>query len=137
MSVTHPYIYREKANFRVEKRKISTTARTTRYAYARLSWLLCDIRDCIYRVLPNTYMKATHLFAAASPWPMLFSWSATITISRKCSEPLMYVASVKPWPPRLVFLMRSLPARSTRFSLLRRTVSSPGVWASSDTEKMQ
>ena len=42
-----------------------------------------------------------------------FSYRATMTISRKNSDPLIYLASVRTDPDELVFATRSLPARST------------------------
>ena len=54
-----------------------------------------------------------------------FSYSATITISRKKRDVLMYLASVRIDPLEFVFPTLSLPARSTKWSLDLRIMSDP------------
>ena len=48
---------------------------------------------------------------------LLFSWSAAITSPSAESDLLMCCASAIPWPETSLFLTRSEPARSTRWSL--------------------
>lgn len=66
-----------------------------------------------------------------------FSCSATMTISRKNNEELIYLASFNTEPEELVLETRSLPARSTRWSLERRTRSEPSSRSSMAMVKMQ
>ena len=54
-----------------------------------------------------------------------FSYNATITISKKNNEVLMYFASVKIEPEELVFPTLSLPAKSTKWSFDLRIISDP------------
>ena len=51
--------------------------------------------------------------------------NATMTCSRKCSDTLMYFASCNVAPSTPLLFTRSLPAKSTKFSFARRTVSVP------------
>ena len=62
---------------------------------------------------------------------------ATITCSRKCRDRLMCLDSLSRAPPSIpVRLMRSEPARSTKCSLERRTVSPPTCRHSTRCEDM-
>lgn len=56
--------------------------------------------------------------------------SAMMTCSKKWRLALMYLASVRIVPSMPVLPTRSLPAKSTRWNLLRRTTESPGLRAS-------
>ena len=72
------------------------------------------------------------------PLPFVaFSYNATITISKKNKEVLIYCASVKTEPEEFVFATLSLPARSTRCSLERLTLSVPMTRHSKDMVKIQ
>jgi hypothetical protein len=66
-----------------------------------------------------------------------FSYSATITISRKNKDPLIYLASCNTEPDELVLPTLSDPAKSTKCNLLRLTLSELTSLASRDIEKIQ
>ena len=66
-----------------------------------------------------------------------FSCRAMITISRKCSDELMFSASVRVVPDAPLLPTRSEPARSTRCSLDLRTVVAPCGRLSTLMVKMQ
>ena len=65
------------------------------------------------------------------------SWSETITYSRKVSDLFIYFASLKICPSTLDLVQRSLPARSTRWSLDVRIISLARSLPSKAIVKMQ
>jgi hypothetical protein len=66
-----------------------------------------------------------------------FSYKATMTISKKNSEVLIYFASVNTEPLEFVLATLSLPAKSTKWSFERRTLSEPTTLVSIPMEKIQ
>lgn len=68
---------------------------------------------------------------------VFFSYRALITISKKCNEVLMYLASFKTEPDELVFATRSDPARSTKFNFDLRILSDPATRTSKDMVNIQ
>mmetsp|Transcript_44569 Transcript_44569/g.123473 ORF Transcript_44569/g.123473 Transcript_44569/m.123473 type:complete len:228 (+) Transcript_44569:1678-2361(+) len=71
----------------------------------------------------STEVIVEFLYGTCVRYPCDRSCNATITCSRWCKDKLMYLASFCKFPSTPVFEMRSLPAKSTRCSFARRTLS--------------